>query len=87
MPFDFDLIQKVYKQIRKIDAARTMLSRSMTLAEKILYSRIWDRLPQTKHKRITDYVDFVPIVMICRTPYLHLVLSKTFRGLKLSSFF
>jgi hypothetical protein len=39
MVFDLDLIKKVYGELpAKVDAAKKMLGRPMTLAEKILYS-------------------------------------------------
>ncbi|MGN6568948.1 MAG: aconitase family protein, partial [Flavipsychrobacter sp.] len=60
MPFDLDLIQKVYSQLpAKVNEARTLLNRPMTLAEKILYSHIHDRTEQA-FVRGKDYVNFAP---------------------------
>jgi len=60
MIFDLDLIQKLYAAMpAKVDAARTLVSHPLTLAEKILYSHLFE--PPTKaHQRGKDYVDFAP---------------------------
>jgi aconitate hydratase len=60
MLFDLDLIKKVYSELpAKVLAARKMLGRPMTLAEKILYSHTFK--PSTKiYERGKDYVDFAP---------------------------
>lgn len=61
MIFDLDLIQKVYDQLpRKVDAARKVLGRPMTLAEKILYSHLHPESPLQEYKRGVDYVYFSP---------------------------
>ncbi|NCC73601.1 MAG: aconitate hydratase [Sphingobacteriia bacterium] len=61
MLFDFDLIQKVYKDFsEKVDSARKLLNRPLTLTEKILYAHLWDRLPDSEYQRGKDYVDFAP---------------------------
>ena len=61
MLFDLDLIQKLYKNLpAKVDAARKMLGRPLTLTEKILYSHLWDELPAAEYRRGADYVDFAP---------------------------
>jgi aconitate hydratase len=60
MLFDLDLIKKVYSQLpSKVLAARKMLGRPMTLAEKILYSHTFKPSPKA-HERGKDYVDFAP---------------------------
>ena len=60
MLFDLDLIKKVYADLPiKIQTARKLLNRPMTLAEKILYSHSFK--PATKtYERGKDYVDFAP---------------------------
>jgi aconitate hydratase len=60
MLFDLDLIKKVYDQLPgKIAAARNLLKRPMTLAEKILYAHSYT--PATRNfERGKDYVDFAP---------------------------
>ena len=43
MAFDLDLIKKLYSEMpAKVDAARTALGRPLTLAEKILFSHLWN---------------------------------------------
>ena len=61
MVFDLDMIRSVYKAMPgKIDAARKMLGRPLTLAEKILYSHLHaDSHPQP-YNRGKDYVFFAP---------------------------
>ena len=47
MLFDLDLIKKVYRELpTKVQTARNLLGRPMTLAEKILYSHSFK--PATK---------------------------------------
>ena len=60
MLFDLDLIKKVYSDLPiKIQTARKLLNRPMTLAEKILYSHSFK--PATKtYEKGKDYVDFAP---------------------------
>jgi len=60
MLFDLDLIKKVYSEIpTKVQQARKLLGRPMTLAEKILYAHSF--APATKaFERGKDYVDFAP---------------------------
>jgi len=60
MAFDIDLIQKVYEQLPgKVAAARKLLGRPLTLAEKILYSHTYDA-PTRAYGRGHDYVNFSP---------------------------
>src|SRR5678809_1627083 len=60
MLFDLDLIKKVYAQLPgKIEAARKLTGKPLTLAEKILYSHTF-QLPQAPYQRGKDYVDFAP---------------------------
>ncbi len=60
MAFDLDLIQKVYAQLPgKIAAARKMIGRPLTQAEKILYSHAYD-VAIRNYARGKDYVNFTP---------------------------
>ncbi|PQJ09947.1 aconitate hydratase [Flavipsychrobacter stenotrophus] len=60
MAFDIDLIKKVYEQLPgKVEAARKLLGRPLTLAEKTLYSHVHDALT-TAYSRGKDYVNFSP---------------------------
>ncbi len=61
MAFDFDMIQEVYNRMPgRIDAARKIVGRPLTLAEKILYNHLWDGVATKAFKRSEDYVDFAP---------------------------
>jgi len=61
MVFDLELIQKSYNELSaKVDAARTALGRPLTLAEKILYSHLWNGVEIKDFERGKAYVDFAP---------------------------
>ncbi|WP_304067073.1 aconitate hydratase [Pedobacter glucosidilyticus] len=61
MAFDLDMIKKVYSNYgSKVDAARKVVGKPLTLTEKILYAHLWDGNAHTAFKRGTDYVDFAP---------------------------
>ncbi len=60
MAFDIELIKKIYSELPgKVDAARKLLGRSLTLAEKTLYSHAHE-IPATPYTRGKDYVNFSP---------------------------
>lgn len=60
MAFDLDLIKKVYAEMPgKIQIARQLLGRPLTLAEKILYSHL-DKPATSAYERGKAYVDFRP---------------------------
>ena len=60
MAFDIDLIQRVYAQLPgKVEAARKLLGRPLTLAEKTLYSHTFDTAAKA-YERGRDYVNFSP---------------------------
>src|SRR6201986_15306 len=60
MAFDLDLIQKVYEQLPgQVAAARKLLGRPLTLAEKVLYSHTYEA-PTRAYGRGHDYVNFSP---------------------------
>ena len=59
--FDLDMIKAVYARIPdRVDAAKRLLGRPMTLSEKILYAHLWENLPGKPYARGEDYVDFAP---------------------------
>ncbi|NNF02435.1 MAG: aconitate hydratase, partial [Bacteroidia bacterium] len=61
MVFDLDMIKEVYASYpSKIEAARKLLGRPLTLTEKILYTHLSDDLPQSAFERGKSYVDFAP---------------------------
>jgi len=60
MVFDLDLIKKLYGAMpAKVDAARKLVGKPLTLAEKILYSHLFET-PTRAYERGKDYVDFAP---------------------------
>jgi len=60
MAFDLDLIQKVYQELsKKVDAARALVGRPLTQAEKILYAHS-HVAPTKAYERGKDYVNFAP---------------------------
>ena len=60
MLFDLELIKKVYSELPgKVAAARNLLNRPLTLAEKILYAHTYSPA-RTTFERGKDYVDFAP---------------------------
>jgi len=60
MVFDLDLIKKLYGAMpTKVDAARKLVGTPLTLAEKILYSHLFET-PARAYTRGKDYVDFAP---------------------------
>lgn len=61
MTFDFQMIKDVYQALPgKIGTIRNMLSRPLTLTEKILYSHLYDEKSLQAFSRGKDYVDFKP---------------------------
>ncbi|MBK9284801.1 MAG: aconitate hydratase [Sphingobacteriaceae bacterium] len=61
MAFDIEMIKQVYANMpARIEAARKMLGRPLTLAEKILYSHLDGQLPSGAYERGKSYVDFNP---------------------------
>jgi aconitate hydratase len=60
MVFDLDLIKKVYAAIpEKVSEARKLVGRPLTLAEKILYTHLFEPAGKA-YERGVDYVDFTP---------------------------
>ena len=67
MAFDIDIIKKVYSQMaERVDAARDVVGKPLTLSEKILYNHLWDGTPKTAFTRGKDYVDFAPDRIACQ---------------------
>lgn len=67
MIFDIDMIKRVYGQMAgRVDTARTLVKKPLTLAEKILYSHLWEGNPTKVFKRNVDYVDFAPDRIACQ---------------------
>lgn len=61
MLFDLDLIQRVYASMPgRVQAAREMLGRPLTLSEKIVYAHLFDGEKFKPYARGVDYVNFAP---------------------------
>ena len=61
MAFDIDMIKAVYDRLPgRVAKARETVGKPLTLAEKILYSHLWDGLPGQAFERGKSYVDFAP---------------------------
>jgi aconitate hydratase len=60
MTFDIELIRSIYERLpERIDAARRLLKRPMTLTEKILYAHV-ETTTGRPFERGKDYVSFLP---------------------------
>jgi len=61
MAFDIEMIKKVYANFgSRIDAARTIVGKPLTLTEKILYTHLWEGNATQAYDRGKSYVDFAP---------------------------
>ena len=61
MAFDIDMIKKVYEIYpERIAKAREITGKPLSLAEKILYTHLWDNPVTAPHTRGKSYVDFDP---------------------------
>jgi aconitate hydratase len=61
MAFDVDMIQRVYANMgERVEAARQVVGKPLTLSEKILYSHLFAGLPTEAFERGKTYVDFAP---------------------------
>ncbi|CAG0996513.1 MAG: aconitate hydratase [Bacteroidetes bacterium] len=61
MAFDIEMIKEVYKNLpAKIEAARKLVGRPLTLTEKILYSHLHKEQQPEVFSRGKSYVDFAP---------------------------
>ena len=67
MVFDIEMIRGVYARMAaRVDAARALLGRPLTLTEKILYAHLWEGQPTRAFVRGADYVDFAPDRIACQ---------------------
>jgi len=67
MAFDIDMIKAVYSQFpSRVDKARELMGKPLTLSEKILYAHLWEGMPEQVFERGTDYVDFAPDRVACQ---------------------
>lgn len=67
MAFDIEMIKKVYGNMaERVDKARELVGRPLTLSEKILYAHLWEGTPSQAFTRGKDYVDFAPDRVACQ---------------------
>ena len=61
MVFDIEMIQHMYAELNeRIISIRKIISRPLTLTEKILYSHLTSKLKDTNYERGKSYVEFNP---------------------------
>jgi aconitate hydratase len=61
MAFDIEMIRSLYERMgARIEKARKIVGRPLTLAEKILYAHLYEGEPQSAYERGKSYVDFAP---------------------------
>jgi len=59
--FDLEMIKAVYSRFpERINSARKLITKPLTLTEKILYTHLWDGSASSVFERGKDYVDFAP---------------------------
>ncbi|MEP2935007.1 MAG: aconitate hydratase [Gilvibacter sp.] len=67
MAFDINMIKRKYEQMAStVDKARELVGKPLTLSEKILYTHLWDKMPNQPFTRGKDYVDFAPDRIACQ---------------------
>ena len=67
MVFDIEMIKEVYaKYPERIAAARSVVGKPLTLAEKILYAHLWEGNASASYERGNSYVDFAPDRIACQ---------------------
>lgn len=67
MAFDIEMIKKVYERMpERVNKARELVGRPLTLSEKILYAHLWNGMPTQAYERAKDYVDFAPDRIACQ---------------------
>lgn len=61
MAFDIEMIKAVYEKYpERVAAARKATGKPLTLAEKILYTHLWEGQANQAYERGNSYVDFAP---------------------------
>ena len=67
MAFDIEMIKQVYARMsQRIDSAREIEGKPLTLSEKILYNHLWEGITTKGFIRGKDYVDFAPDRIACQ---------------------
>jgi len=60
MAFDINMIKEVYSKFPdRVEAARELLSKPLTLTEKILYGHLWDKVASEAYTRGKSYSVFI----------------------------
>jgi len=61
MTFDIEMIRRIYAAYPdKVERARKLVGKPLTLIDKILYAHTFDGFPEKPFVRGSDYVDFAP---------------------------
>ena len=61
MAFDIEMIKKLYSSFpERVEAARKVVGKPLTLTEKILYAHLWKGTTDSAYTRGSSYVDFAP---------------------------
>jgi len=67
MAFDIEMIKRVYSQMaERVDKAREIVGKPLTLSEKILYAHLWNGTITKAYTRGKDYVNFAPDRIACQ---------------------
>ncbi|WP_053405690.1 aconitate hydratase [Persicobacter sp. CCB-QB2] len=67
MIFDLEMIKGLYAKFpERIEAAKKVVGKPLTLAEKILYAHLWDGNATSSYERGASYVDFAPDRIACQ---------------------
>ncbi len=67
MAFDIEMIKSLYaKYPERVEAARKVTGKPLTLAEKILYTHLWEGNATEAYQRGNAYVDFAPDRIACQ---------------------
>ena len=84
MAFDIDMIKEVYSKFpQRVNKAREIVGKPLTLSEKILYSHLWDGNPSKVYRRGKDYVDFAPDRIACQDATAQMALLQFMGSQKL----
>ncbi|HEX8270748.1 MAG TPA: aconitate hydratase [Flavobacterium sp.] len=83
MAFDIEMIRKVYGNMAaRVDKARELVGRPLTLSEKILYNHLWEGMPARAFSRGKDYVDFAPDRVACQDATAQMALLQFMHAMK-----
>src|SRR5690606_27471055 len=81
MAFDIDMIKVVYSNMaERVDKAREIVGKPLTLSEKILYNHLWDGKPTKFFARGKDYDDFAPARIACQDATGQMALLQFMQG-------